>query len=120
MTCMTERKERIGLITLIATTLAIGISGDALAKVHHNRHRYAHARSRAQLVPRQPAQPGPMRYYGGPKSPMWRGPTSMLVFMEHAFAENRAARPDHRETPATFKPGDDSKDFNWSQFICAS
>jgi hypothetical protein len=122
---MTERKERIGLVTLIASILAIGISGDALAKVHHSRHRHAHARGvayqgRAQLVPQQPARPGPMRYYGGPKSPMWRGPTSMPVFMEHAFAENRAARPDRRETPATFKPGGDSKDFNWSRFICAS
>jgi hypothetical protein len=120
MTCMTERKEWIGLVSLIATILAIGTSGDAIAKVHRNRHWHAHAHSRTQLLPRQPARLGPMRYYGGPKSPMWRGPTSMLVLMEHAFAENRTARPDRREKPATFKPGDDSKDFNWSQFICAS
>jgi hypothetical protein len=105
MTCMTERKERIGLVTF-ATILAIGNSGDALAKVHHNRHWHAHARrvahqSPAQLVPQQPARLGPMRYYGGPKSPMWRGPTSMLVFMEQAFAATRAALPDHGETPVT-------------------
>jgi hypothetical protein len=28
--------------------------------------------SRAQVVSQQPARLGPMRYYGGPKSPMWR------------------------------------------------
>jgi hypothetical protein len=30
--------------------------------------------SRAQLVPQQQVRLGAMRYYGGPKSPMWRGP----------------------------------------------
>jgi hypothetical protein len=76
MTCMTARSLRLGFVTLIATILTAGICGDALAKVHKGR---LHARSsiyesRAQLVSQQPVQPGPMRYYGGPKSPMWRGP----------------------------------------------
>jgi hypothetical protein len=76
MTCMTARSVRLGFVTLIATMLTAGICGDALAKAHKGR---LHARSsiyesRAQLVSQQPAQPGPMRYYGGPKSPMWRGP----------------------------------------------
>jgi hypothetical protein len=73
---MTARSARLGFVTLIATILTAGICGDALAKAHKGR---LHARSsiyesRAQLVSEQPARLGPMRYYGGPKSPMWRGP----------------------------------------------
>jgi hypothetical protein len=76
MTYLTARSARLGFVTLIATMLTAGICGDALAKAHKGR---LHARSpisesRAQLVSQQPARLGPMRYYGGPKSPMWRGP----------------------------------------------
>jgi hypothetical protein len=76
MTWMTARRVRIGYLTLIATVLTAGISGDAIARAHK---RHLHARSvvsesRAQLVPQQPVRLGAMRYYGGPKSPMWRGP----------------------------------------------
>jgi len=39
------------------------------AHVHHSI-----AGSYAQILPQQPARLGAMRYYGGPKSPMWRGP----------------------------------------------
>jgi hypothetical protein len=56
--------------------LNVGLIGDAAAKVH-NRHLQVHSaisESRAQLVSQAPARLGPMRYYGGPKSPMWRGP----------------------------------------------
>jgi hypothetical protein len=76
MTYKTARSVRIGFFTLIAAVLTAGISGDANAKAHK---RHLHARhflseSRAQPVPQQPARLGAMRYYGGPKSPMWRGP----------------------------------------------
>jgi hypothetical protein len=78
MTYVSARSARIGFVTLVAMILTAGICGDAVAKVHKGR---LHARSpiyesRAQLAPQQPtpAQPGGMRYYGGPKSPMWRGP----------------------------------------------
>jgi hypothetical protein len=69
---------QIGLATLLAAILAFGICGDALAKVH-KKHWRLHARSiayqsRAQLVTQEPVRLGAMRYYGGPKSPMWRGP----------------------------------------------
>jgi hypothetical protein len=80
MTRITGRNARIGLFALVTAILTVGICGDADAKVHKKHwHAYAHARgvtyeSRAQLVPQQPARLGPMRYYGGPKSPMWRGP----------------------------------------------
>jgi hypothetical protein len=78
MTRLIARTARIGFVKLLAIILTAGICGDALAKVH-KRHWHAHARSvayesRSQLVPQQPVRLGPMRYYGGPKSPMWRGP----------------------------------------------
>jgi hypothetical protein len=76
MTSMIARSVRIGFLTLVAAILTVAICGDALAKAHKGR---LHARnsvseSRAQLVSQQPARLGSMRYYGGPKSPMWRGP----------------------------------------------
>jgi hypothetical protein len=76
MTYMIARSARIGSVALAVMSLTAAFCGDAFAKVHE---RHLHARnsnyqSRAQLVPQQPTQPEPMRYYGGPKSPMWRGP----------------------------------------------
>jgi hypothetical protein len=76
MTCKTGRNLRIGLVTLVATMLTAGPGSDALAKAHKGR---LHARSavyesQAQLVAQPATHLGPMRYYGGPKSPMWRGP----------------------------------------------
>jgi hypothetical protein len=73
---MTARSIRIGYVGLIVTILTAGICGDAVAKIHKGR---LHVRSpvyesRAQLAAQQPVRPGAMRYYGGPKSPMWRGP----------------------------------------------
>jgi hypothetical protein len=75
MTYISPGIVRLGFLTLVATMLTVGICGDAIAKIHK---KHLHARnlvfeSRAQLVPQQPAGPGAMRYYGGPKSPMWRG-----------------------------------------------
>jgi hypothetical protein len=76
MTWLAGRSARIGFISLVTTILTVGIHGDAVAK--HGKGRL-HARSsisesHAQFVSQQPARPGPMRYYGGPKSPMWRDP----------------------------------------------
>jgi hypothetical protein len=75
MTIMTGRNARIGFVTLVAAVLTAGLCGEAAAKnVHKGR---LHARSavyesHAQLVSEPPTHLGPMRYYGGPKSPMWR------------------------------------------------
>jgi len=77
MIYVNERSARIGFVILAATILTAGICGDAAAKAHKGR---LHARSftsasraaRAQFVPEQPAAPAPMRYFGGPKSPIWR------------------------------------------------
>jgi hypothetical protein len=73
---------RWALVVLVATIQTAGICGDAIAKTGkghlHARHlAYAGYRSepvnsmQAGLVQ---ARLAPMRYYGGPKSPMWRGP----------------------------------------------
>jgi hypothetical protein len=86
---MIVKTARIGLAILVGAIMTAAICGDAVARshkvrlahrMHHNVHfaRKAHwHESRAEtvlFVPQQPARLGPMRYYGGPKSPMWRGP----------------------------------------------
>jgi hypothetical protein len=76
MTYISSCSLRFGVLTLVAV-LTSGICSEAFAKAHKER---LHARrsiseSHAQLVEQQPARLGAMRYYGGPKSPMWRGPS---------------------------------------------
>jgi putative effector of murein hydrolase LrgA (UPF0299 family) len=78
---MIGRNIRMVFVTLAATILTAGISGHAVAKVHKKRQ-HAHSfksarrgneyRKSVLLVSQQPAGAGVMRYYGGPKSPMWR------------------------------------------------
>jgi hypothetical protein len=74
MTHVTGRIGRISFVMLAATMLTAGLCGEAAAKVHKSRWHAPSAvyESRAQLVSPPPASPAPMRYYGGPKSPMWR------------------------------------------------
>jgi hypothetical protein len=72
------RIVRAGLVILVGT-MAIATNGEAAAKHRnghlHDMHAYHPiAESHAQLLLQQPARPGAMHYYGGPKSPMWRGP----------------------------------------------
>jgi hypothetical protein len=83
MTCMIARSARVGVVILVGTILIAGICSDAVAKTGkrhwHARGLVSEGRGQqsakcAQLVSRQPVRLGPMRYYGGPKSPMWRGP----------------------------------------------
>jgi hypothetical protein len=82
MTCMNASNARIGFVTLAVTILTVGICGEAVAKAGKGRlhvpglvaeSRAKESADSVQPVPQQ-AQLGPMRYYGGPKSPMWRGP----------------------------------------------
>jgi hypothetical protein len=76
MTGMITNMARSGFVVLIGTILTLGTCGDAVAKTgkRHWHARHAVSDSHAQLVWQQPARLGQMRYYGGPKSPMWRGP----------------------------------------------
>jgi hypothetical protein len=70
---------RIGFAILVGTILIVGSCGDAVAKADGARwHARYESRGREslkhlQLLTQQPVRLGPMRYYGGPKSPMWRG-----------------------------------------------
>ncbi len=69
-------RVRIGVFALLAAVLTVGICDDAAATTR-KRRLHAHdlmSESRAQLVAQQRVRFGVMRYYGGPKSPMWRGP----------------------------------------------
>jgi hypothetical protein len=74
MTYVNAKTVRIGFVTLAVTTLIAGFCGDASAKAHKGRLPVNSSvyESNAQLVSPPPAQLGQMRYYGGPKSPMWR------------------------------------------------
>jgi hypothetical protein len=69
MTCMTAGTTRIALA---AAMLSAGLCGDAAATTHSGglRARSAMLESHAEMA--APARTGAMRYYGGPKSPMWR------------------------------------------------
>jgi hypothetical protein len=65
--------KRIGFLALIATVQIACIGGDAFAQTVKVRDRNLVANARAG-EPVKSAGLGPMRYYGGPKSPMSRGP----------------------------------------------
>jgi hypothetical protein len=74
---MRARSAGFGFAVLAVTVLGLGFSGNTFAKHKRHLHVYSHASvgdANAELV--APAQPGAMRYYGGPKSPMWRGPAA--------------------------------------------
>jgi hypothetical protein len=73
LTQVTFMTARILCFALLAAILAAGMCGDAVAKAGKGR---SYARSTASEEPstQQQARLAPMRYYGGPKSPMWRGP----------------------------------------------
>jgi hypothetical protein len=78
MSNINARSVRIGFLTLTAAMiLAAGLADDAAAARHrvHTAH-FRGLNARAQYVQSVPVQenagPGAMRYYGGPKSPMWR------------------------------------------------
>jgi hypothetical protein len=76
MTTIKARNAGLGL-ALAVTVLTSGFSGEALAKHRRHLHVYSHAsvsEANAQLASPAPVTTGQMRYYGGPKSPMWRGP----------------------------------------------
>jgi hypothetical protein len=79
MACIVTRIARWGVVVVLGAILAVATSGEAAAKHRKGHLNYAHvhhsiAGSYAQILPQQPARLGAMRYYGGPKSPMWRGP----------------------------------------------
>lgn len=71
------RSARIGFLTLAAAMiLTAGLAGDAAARHRVHTAHFRGLNARAQYVQSVPVQenagPTVMRYYGGPKSPMWR------------------------------------------------
>jgi hypothetical protein len=76
MSNLARTSVRIGSASLAAAVLTAGLFGEASAGVHKRRVQVRSAvyESHAQLVTQPSTHLGAMRYYGGPKSPMWRGP----------------------------------------------
>jgi hypothetical protein len=79
LTGVVTRVARLGIVIVAGAILTIATSGEAAAKhrkghLHHAHVHHSIGRSHAQPLLQQPARLGAMRYYGGPKSPMWRGP----------------------------------------------
>ena len=78
MSNISARRARIGFLSLAAAMiLAASFAGDAAARHRiHTAHFHRLNSARAQYVQSVPVQenagPAVMRYYGGPKSPMWR------------------------------------------------
>jgi hypothetical protein len=72
------RSKRIGFLVLIATMQIACFGGDAFAQTDKVRDRNLASNARAGEPVKSaglgPTGLGPIRYYGGPKSPMWRGP----------------------------------------------
>jgi hypothetical protein len=75
---MMTRTSRIVTTALLAATAIAAVSSGALARrgVHHRAH-VSKRRLPNHFVRDDPPQTTvnlpPMRYYGGPKCPMWRG-----------------------------------------------
>jgi hypothetical protein len=78
------RVMRTGAVALLATVLICGVCREVAAQVvEHSANQSRASASRGQGPLATPvtssehqAKLGPMRYYGGPKSPMWRGPAA--------------------------------------------
>jgi hypothetical protein len=57
-------------VTIIAASIDAAAAKHRKRVVHH--HRTHASVQMVQAAAPQPTTLGPMRYYGGPKSPMWR------------------------------------------------
>jgi hypothetical protein len=74
---MKERYRPITTVVLIAAIMTTAMPSVASARHRLHRARFAKARLHVRPVAEDKCRPvtalPPMRYYGGPKSPMWRG-----------------------------------------------
>ena len=71
MTYVNAANVRMGSVGLaLAVALTAGFSGEAAAKHRSHAVLQAHAQMIQTASVQEPARPV-MRYYGGPKSPMW-------------------------------------------------
>ena len=67
---------RVAVGLLVGLTLIAGAVSPVQARHANHPSRHVHRTKAAptQFVDASSSNLGPMRYYGGPKSPMWRGP----------------------------------------------
>ncbi len=74
------RVTRTGAVALLATVFICGICREGAAQAVNQSRESAtrgHGPSATPVASSEhQAKLGPMRYYGGPKSPMWRGPAA--------------------------------------------
>ena len=67
---------RIGIVVLAVAGVTASVTGEAAARHHrhvaHRHHPLSPAAQDAQASLPESSHLGVMRYYGGPKSPMWR------------------------------------------------
>ena len=75
------RGMRTGAIVLLATVLFCGVCRQGAAQAverasSQSRETATRASATSAVLSDQQARLGAMRYYGGPKSPMWRAPAS--------------------------------------------
>jgi len=77
MSCF--KAARAGYAILFASVVTLGMVVEAVAadvEARSVRHQTSRKQPELNAMPASTQQPnalGPMRYYGGPKSPMWRG-----------------------------------------------
>jgi hypothetical protein len=71
------RKSELSLASLLVAIVVTAGSGADAAASHRNHLGRAHGNPQGQNVQsasiKESARPARMRYYGGPKSPMWSG-----------------------------------------------
>ena len=75
MTYVKTGDARMGFVGLAVTVaLTAGFSGNVAAKPGSHVALSAQGLNTQTASVQETAKPVSMRYYGGPKSPMWRGP----------------------------------------------
>ena len=69
---------RVAVGLLVGLVLIAGAVSPVQARHANHPSRHVHRTKAAptQFVDASSSNLGPMRYYGGPKSPMWRGPAA--------------------------------------------
>lgn len=78
------RGMRIGAVALLVTVLVCGVCREGTAQAvergsNQSRETVARSQGTSEALAassEHQAKLGPMRYYGGPKSPMWRAPAA--------------------------------------------
>jgi hypothetical protein len=85
-----DKAVRPGLAIPVAVILTAVLPGELAARhMRHHTHQQVQT-ARAELV--QPSNIGAMRYYGGPKSPMWREVDAQTTSVQTTSASSGTMR----------------------------